>query len=98
MLLDNKEWWTAHLSKKRVFYETSTRTIRLCPENYLIAYWDTRTHKKTGWKAEPDKAVETMGITKERIQSILNEYQNGSTGGGIAEALHKANLFPKVQQ
>ena len=65
------DWETARKLGRRVFYEESTQTIRLCPENYRLA--DRReTERGEQWTADPDAAVIARGVTPKQIQVTLD--------------------------
>ena len=81
---------------RRVFYEESTQTIRLCPENYRLA--DRReTERGEQWTADPDEAVIARGVTPEQIQVALDNAWVSSlftvdpekTGESLAKALER---------
>lgn len=84
-----RAWEIAYQLKRRAFYERATDTLRLCPENYCLA---TRSNKK--WKAYRDEgATKTM---HDKIQAVLDEWQNGSTGDALAEEIGK--LFSRGEK
>jgi hypothetical protein len=69
-----------------VFFEASTRTLRQCPENYLLAYQVKQTGRYQ-WVADADKA---SPIGNHSLRYILSKWENGSTGAAMADAVEEA--------
>ena len=82
-----RDWDIAHSEGRRVFFETSTLTLRQCPENYCLACRDDRREVGHRWRAAVDTAAP---VTAEQIQSILDKWESGSTGGGLSRAIENA--------
>jgi len=74
----------ARMLGRRVFYERSTGTLRMCPQNYCLA---ARRRDKAGglkWHAFVDGALKEH---EPRVCSILAAFQDGSTGDALAGLL-----------
>jgi hypothetical protein len=80
--ITRSDWERAYHSKRRVFYERATHTIRQCPENYLLA-----VRQNGRWRPHPDKA---SPINAHSLGLVLDEWQNSSTAEGLAEAVELA--------
>jgi len=78
---DLTAWEYAYKMGHRVFYEPATQTIRQCPENYRLAIRSPKTRR---WYADPDKA---SPINAHSLSIVLDKWQDGSTGGGLAEVI-----------
>ena len=77
-----RDWEKAKILGKRVFYETYTDTIRLCPENYCLA----QQQLNGKWKVYNDAAVKDK---HGKIQEIIDIWQNGSTAEALADEIGK---------
>ena len=75
-------WDTAYALGRRVFYESATQTIRQCPENYCLA-----VRRDGRWRPDIDAA---STINAHSLGQVLTQYQDGSTGDGLAEAIELA--------
>lgn len=79
-------WDEANRARNRAFHETYVGTIRLCPENYCLAF---RSNETGLWVASRnDGAVGKDNYNK--IQAILDNYDE-------AEWLERiGRIFPRV--
>ena len=84
------DWEKAGAFKRRAFYERSTETLRLYPENYCLAH---RANSASKWYVYRDEFATMAKHTK--IQDTLDTWQNGSTGDALADELGK--LFQEVK-
>lgn len=80
------DWERARILEKRAFYERYSDTIRLCPENYCLAYrgQDKKFHVYVDEHA-------TIRL-HDKIQETIETWQGGSTAEAIATEIGK--LFP----
>jgi hypothetical protein len=76
-------WNEAQKLGKRVFWEASTETIRVCPENYCVA---ARQHTPDGytWITDWDGALRPYWP---QINATIREYEGGSTAQALADVI-----------
>jgi len=85
------DWNTAMQLKKRMFWEEATETIRTCPENYCVA----ARVKKDGqyhWVTDIDAALRPQLYF---VQAAIREYEHGSTGQALADAIAEQVRLPR---
>lgn len=70
-----RAWELAHKERRRAFYEESTETVRLCPENYCLAYKPADT-----WEPYPHEGA-TKGI-RDRIEGAAQTCRLAGKGDG----------------
>jgi len=75
------DWDKAHRAGRRVFFESSTLTIRQCPENHMLAY--RQAYAPYRWIPAPDKA---STINAHSLGFVLDQNQ-GLAGDAMADAV-----------
>jgi hypothetical protein len=80
--ITRSDWERAYHSKRPVFFERATDTIRQCPENYLLA-----VRQNGRWRPHPDTA---SPINAHSLELVLGEWQTSGTAEALAEAVELA--------
>lgn len=84
-------WDEARRLNKRLFWETATETIRVCPENYCVAA-RMRTGDGYKWVTDIDGALKPY---LQSIRAVIATYENGSTAQALADVIAENVYIPR---